>query len=155
MLQKPANIMKLITSVSSRVKILHLLLIFFGITAWLGVNSTFVQLPLLVEGAPEGWSLPSYIVIIIQIGNLGPILYTALQRWRPFKDSPLIVVLLVAGCIGSLLFALFYDRTATVFGHDRSIAVLLIAFIFAIVGCTSSVLFMPYMGRFKVSRLNL
>lgn len=140
--------MKLLAT-PTRLKVLHLLIILFGITAWLGVNSTFVQLPLLVEAAPEGWSLPSYIVIIIQCGNLGPLLYTALQRCRPFKDAPLIMALLVTGCVGAVLFALFYDQTAMVFGEERSVAILAVAFLFALVGCTSSVLFMPYMGRFK------
>lgn len=129
--------------------LLHLLVILFGITAWLGINSTFVQLPLLVEKAPESWSLPSFIVIIIQLGNLGPLLYTTLQKLQPFKDSPLIVTLLLLGCIGSILFAFFHTKTATFLGAERSVALLSIVFIFAIVGCTSSVLFMPYMGRFK------
>lgn len=143
----PANEMELTTP--KGLTLLHLLVILFGITAWLGVNATFVQLPLLVEKAPEGWSLPSFIVIMIQIGNLGPLLYTTVQKWKPFQDSPWIVALLVLGCISSILFAFFHTKTATLLGADRSVAILSIAFCFALVGCTSSVLFMPYMGRFK------
>lgn len=37
------------------------LAILFGISSWIGVTSIFLQLPLIVSTAPEGWSLPSYL----------------------------------------------------------------------------------------------
>lgn len=129
--------------------LLHVVIFFFGVSAWLGINSTYVQLPLLVEVAPEQWSLPSFIVISIQIANIGPILYTTLQNRKLCKDSTLIGVILLIGLIGVLLFGFLYEKTAIVFGKERSVSILVLVFALALVGCTSSVLFMPYMGRFK------
>lgn len=128
---------------------LDVLVSLFGISSWLLVNSTFLQLPLLVEKAPEQWSLASFIVIAIQLANIGPLLYNIIQSIHPFRDSIFITTLLVIGIIGSILFGFYYDATAYIFGQDRSVALLIIVFAFALVGCTSSVLFMPYMGRFQ------
>lgn len=129
--------------------LLHTLVIFFGISAWLGVNATYIQLPLLVTDAPEEWSLPSFIVIVIQLGNIGPLLFTALQKWTVIKESALIVIILVLGLVASLLFTFTYNQTAFIFGRERSLTLLVLIFVFAIVGCVSSVLFLPYIGKFK------
>lgn len=128
--------------------LLDILVLLFGVSSWLLVNSTFLQLPLLVEKAPEGWALASYITIVIQIANIGPLLYNIIQYVHPVKDSLFITALLFIGIIGSILFGFYYDTTAFIFEKNRSLALLIIVFTFALVGCTSSVLFMPYMGRF-------
>ncbi|XP_017026894.1 solute carrier family 52, riboflavin transporter, member 3-A [Drosophila kikkawai] len=131
--------------------IVDLLAIFFGIGTWLGVNGTFIQLPLLVDEAPEGWSLPSYLSVMVQIGNLGPLLYTAIQKYSPKKlnDGWTIHGVLLVGAISCLLTAFFYNRTAPVNGTDHSVALFVLTCFTALNACTSSVLFMPYMGRFK------
>lgn len=123
----------------------------FGIASWIGVNSTYLQLPLLVAAAPEGWGLPSYLVVIIQLGNIGPIFYTLVQNVFPhrLKDAYMIYTVLVIGTIASIMMAFFHKETAIIFGTEHSIALFIIVFFFALVGCTSSVLFMPYMGRFR------
>ncbi|XP_035786260.1 riboflavin transporter 2-like [Anopheles albimanus] len=130
-----------------------LLAILFGIGSWLGVNSVYVQLPLLVQRAPEGWNLPSFLVVTIQLGNIGPLLYTVAAR-RPalksvIRDAYLICGLLLLGAGAALATSFAYDRTVYVFGADRSVPLLITVFVLALVGCTSSVLFMPYMGRFR------
>ncbi|EAA06378.5 AGAP000181-PA [Anopheles gambiae str. PEST] len=134
---------------SERKLIVDLLAILFGIGSWLGINSVYVQLPLLVGNAPEGWNLPSYLVVIIQLGNIGPILYTAALRIKSFRDSYLIIALLVLGSCAAMTTAFVYDQTVHVFGAERSVPLFITVFGLSLVGCTSSVLFMPYMGRFK------
>lgn len=129
-----------------------LLAVLFGIGSWICVNSMFIQLPLIVsKDPPEGWSLPSYLSIIIQLGNIGPLCYTLFQKYSPRKlqDSYVIYVIYVIGCTASILMAFVYEKTAMVGGESRSVALMALGFCFAIVGCTSSVLFMPYMGRFR------
>lgn len=128
-----------------------ILAILFGIGSWIGVNSIYVQLPLLVNAAPEGWSLPSYLVIIIQLGNIGPLVYTLLQKFfsKILHDAYWIYAVFLIGSIAAILLAIFYDKTIYLFGSQRSIALLTLSFFLALIGCTSSVLFMPYMGRFK------
>lgn len=143
------NISKVRAALAHRNIFVDVLTIFFGVGTWLGINSTYVQLPLLVNATPEGWSLASYIVIIIQIGNLGPVLYTLIQKIRPINDSYFIYTLLFIGVSAGFGMAFLHKETAYIFGADRSIAIFINIFFFALVGCTSSVLFMPYFGRFK------
>lgn len=129
--------------------LVDVLAIFFGVGTWIGINSTYVQLPLLVHATPEGWSLASYIVIIIQVGNIGPLLYTFVQKAAPIKDSYIIYFLLSIGIAAGFCMAFLYPITAYMFGEERSLAIFVNVFFFALVGCTSSVLFMPYFGRFR------
>ncbi|GAB0092323.1 solute carrier family 52, riboflavin transporter, member 3-A [Sergentomyia squamirostris] len=127
------------------------LAILFGIGSWIGINSTFVQFPLLVASAPEGWDLPSFIVVIIQLGNLGPLAYTLVQKYSPRKilDANVIYGVLAVGCLAALTMCFVYDITAYIGGMQRSVWLFVVVFFLALVGCSSSVLFMPYMGRFR------
>lgn len=43
----------------------------FGVGAWVAVNGLWVELPLLVTDLPEGWNLPSYLSVIIQVSCPG------------------------------------------------------------------------------------
>lgn len=133
---------------SSRRLVLKVLALLFGVSAWLGINSSYVELPLLVQTAPESWSLPSYMVIVIQLANL-PLLFTCLQRARLLNNSAYIFSLLLVGFVGAIVFGFVYEKTTKIFDEDRSLALLVIVFGFALVGCTSSVAFMPYMGRLR------
>lgn len=129
-------------------KWLHLVPVLFGISAWLGVNSTFLQLPIIVKDAPEGWNLPSYIVVLVQMGNLGPIIYRVIQKFMKVRDAYLVYFLLCIGMLGSIVAASFYNHTTYAFGTDRSLHLFAAVFLFAFLDCSSTVIFMPYMGRF-------
>lgn len=128
-----------------------ILAILFGVSSWIGVTSTYLQLPLLVPSAPEGWSLPSYIVITVQIANIGSFAYVLYQKYSPKKidDGFLIYLTLAIGCIAAICMAFFYHHTVEIAGTPYSVFLLLFTLMFALVGCLSSVLFMPYMGRFR------
>ncbi|CAD7083996.1 unnamed protein product [Hermetia illucens] len=150
------KITKLKESFQNRSLVVDFLAILFGVGTWIGVNSTYVQLPLLVETAPEGWSLPSFLVVIIQLGNIGPLLYTLRERCSNsgiIKDSQLIYVLLVIGTIASILMSFMYTQTSIVANRPYSVSLFALVFFLALTGCTSSVLFMPYMGRFAETYL--
>lgn len=153
LLRKPTTMKSksstMLETLQGRSLLVDLLAILFGVGAWIGVNSSYVQLPLLVANAPEGWNLPSYLAVIIQLGNVGPLLYTGMQKIRAFKDSYMIYVVLVIGAVGAICMAFLYEMTAHVLGAERSVAMFVCVFALALVGCTSSVLFMPYMGRFR------
>lgn len=143
------NLVKVRAAFAHRSALVDILAIFFGIGTWIGINSTYVQLPLLVNATPEGWNLASYIVIIIQVGNLGPVFYALVQKLWPIKDGFFIYTLLATGVAAGFCMAFLYPITAQIFGAERSIAIFVNVFFFALVGCTSSVLFMPYFGRFR------
>lgn len=128
------------------------LAILFGISSWIGVTSIFLQLPLIVSTAPEGWSLPSYITITVQMGNIGSFAYVLYQKYSPKKidDGLLIYIALFIGCVAAICMAFFYQVTISISSTTpHSVALLMFTLLFALVGCVSSVLFMPYMGRFR------
>ena len=57
----------------------------FAISSWIDVNGVWVEVPLLVDALPEAWNLPSYLVVIIQIANIGPVAYTVAKKLAPNK----------------------------------------------------------------------
>lgn len=59
--------------------IVHFLVLMFGAGAWIAVNGVWVELPLIVNSAPESWNLPSYLTVIAQVANVGPVLVTLMQ----------------------------------------------------------------------------
>lgn len=134
----------------NRSGIMHLLVVLFGISAWIGVNGIFVQLPILVHYSPEGSALPTYIVIAIQMANVGPIIYMFLQQMQ-FKVNEFqsILGILTIGNISMALLIFFYNRTVVISNSEYSLALIVLTFFTALVGCFSSVLFMPYLRNFK------
>jgi len=121
----------------------------FGVGAWISINGMWVQLPLLVQTLPEGWNLPSYMSVIIQVANIGPIFYSILRMTIPAKveERYCIHVIMAIGTISSLLMVFFWNQTTNVDGVERSSALLVLLFFLALVDCSSSVLFMPFMGE--------
>ena len=63
----------------------YILVILFAISSWIDINGVWVELPLLVAELPEAWDLPSYLVIIIQVANIGPLIYTVAKKIAPNK----------------------------------------------------------------------
>lgn len=135
--------------------LVDLLVTLFGISSWAGVTSAYLQLPIIVQTSPEGWTLPSYLVLTVQCANILSFSYVLYQKYSPKKinDSYLIYFTLFIGCIAALCMAFTHQSTAYFMGKQRSIPYLVITFLFAHVGCMSSVLFMPYMGRFREAYL--
>ncbi|CAG9578071.1 unnamed protein product [Danaus chrysippus] len=129
---------------------LDVLMACWGLGTWLGVNGLYVQLPLLVERLPEGWALPSSMTVAIQLANVGLIAYAAMRRLLPrAPDSPYIYILLSVGALALYLNSFLYSETAVLGGTERSVSFLALTFFAALVGCTSSVLFYPYLRHFR------
>jgi len=145
--------------------VVFLLVILFSMSSWLDVNGVWVEMPVLTALLPEGWNLPSYIVIIIQLANVGPALYFFFRKIRLVdhnlaKNSKVdidvilsFILILVAG-ISVLLMSFLWDKTASVFGEQHSVAILSLMIFTALSSCTSSVVFLPYMARFSTLYLS-
>ncbi|KPI96908.1 Riboflavin transporter 2-A [Papilio xuthus] len=122
----------------------------FGLGSWLGVNGTFLQAPLLLRRQPEGWALPSWITLAVQLGNLGIAAHALSRRLLPrTSDAAHIYCLLATGAAALFLNAFLHPETVSLAGADRSLAFLALTFCSALVGCTSSVLFYPYLRYFR------
>ena len=46
-----------------------LLIILFSLSSWVAINGLWMELPLLVNVLPEGWNLPAYLSILIQVSH--------------------------------------------------------------------------------------
>lgn len=139
----------------NRVVLVDVLAALFGMGAWLSINGMYTQLPLLVFNAPEGWALPSYIVVLIQAANIGGVCYGMVQQFCKGKvaDSVFIFILMFIGCISLLLMSFFYWQSVKIGDSYHSVPLLSLVFSSALVACTSSVLFIPYMSRYKETYL--
>lgn len=131
--------------------VLHILSCLLGLGSWVAINGVWVELPLLVPQAPEGWELPSYLSLLIQFANIGPLVVTLTHKFRPgrLREGPVIFVLLGVGVVSCVLLAFLWQKTSWVGGTRRSTALLSLIFFLSLVDCTSSVTFLPYMTRLR------
>ncbi|XP_070766919.1 solute carrier family 52, riboflavin transporter, member 3-A [Enoplosus armatus] len=127
--------------------LVHMLACAFGLGSWVAVNGLWVELPLIVNTLPEGWELPSYLTVIIQLANLGPLLVTLMHKLCPgrLKEHVVIYSILSIGVLSCILLAFFWDKTTIVAGASHSTAFFIITFFLSLVDCTSSVTFLPFM----------
>ncbi|CAH8641120.1 unnamed protein product [Schistosoma mattheei] len=133
----------------------------YGLGSWIVVNGLWVELPLLVNVLPEGWSLPAYLIIIIQIANVGPMIYVPLTKFFQAKTNGFCsrclqpperlanYLILAVGLISCVLISQFWNSVAYVSilkpGY-HSIGLFVLALFASIVDCTSSVTFITYLN---------
>lgn len=113
-----SNVMK------RRIFFVDALAILFGISSWIGVNSSYLQVPLLVSTAPEGLSLASHMTVAVQSSNIISFAYIAYQKFSPVKvkDGHLIVITMLIGCATAIAMAFFYGKTTKISDTDHSVA---------------------------------
>lgn len=135
--------------------LVHLLVCLLGTGSWVAINGVWVELPLIVPRVPEGWLLPTYLTVIIQLANLGPLAFTLAHRFLRGRADEVGVIygLLALGCLACLLLAFFWRETRPLGASQYSLALLVLLFFLALVDCTSSVTFLPYMRRLPPQHL--
>lgn len=123
----------------------------FGTGAWVAINGLWVELPLIVNELPEGWYLPSYLTIIIQMANIGPLFVTIMHKWRPgrLKEVWVIYTIITLGIVALFLMAFFWKATTWIGGQLHSTGFLVLTFFLSSVDCTSSVTFLPFMMQLQ------
>ena len=128
----------------------YILVLIFAISSWIDVNGLWVELPILVNRLPEKWTLASYIIVIVQIANIGPLLYTIAHRFYPKRihEVPATYFIICIGATAVLLLVHFWDRTTVIAGSEHSLSLFILCGFLALVDCTSSVVFLPFMQRF-------
>ncbi|XP_013880238.1 riboflavin transporter 2 [Austrofundulus limnaeus] len=129
----------------------HLLACLFGMGSWVSINGLWVELPLIVPQVPEGWYLPSYLSVLIQMANVGPLFVTLMHRFRPgsLNETAVVYLIIGLGTVASFLLGFFWKDVVLVGGVPRSVALLVLTFFLAVVDCTSSVTFLPFMMRLR------
>uniref|UniRef100_A0AAV2MBW2 Riboflavin transporter n=1 Tax=Knipowitschia caucasica TaxID=637954 RepID=A0AAV2MBW2_KNICA len=81
--------------------------------SWVAINGLWVELPLVVPEIPEGWYLPSYLTVLIQMANIGPLFITLMHRFRPgtIDERPVVYIIVVlVDCTSSVTFLPFMMR---------------------------------------------
>ncbi|XP_058245009.1 solute carrier family 52, riboflavin transporter, member 3-A isoform X1 [Hemibagrus wyckioides] len=128
---------------------IHFLACAFGLGSWVAVNGMWVELPLIVSVLPERWDLPSYLTVIIQLANIGPILVTLVHKLCPgrLRENLVIYAVLTIGISACILLTVFWNKTTVFLGQPRSTAFFIITFFLSLVDCTSSVTFLPFMTQ--------
>lgn len=129
----------------------YILIMLFAISSWIDINGLWVEMPLMVNVLPEGWALPAYIVIITQIGNIGPILYGLFKRLLGdrLQEWHATYVIIGVGALSCFLLIFFWDATSYIGGELHSTGLFVLNCFLALVDCTSSVVYLPYMQIFK------
>ena len=131
-----------------------LLFCVFGVGSWVAINGVWGELSVLVVSLPECWNLPAVLSVVIQVANVGPIIYTVVKalltrfsvRQLTIEISA-VYVLVTIGLASCVLLAILWDKTAVV-GREHSVALIVLTFFLALVDCTSSLVFIPFMKHF-------
>ena len=132
-----------------------ILICMFGLSSWLAINGLWAEMPALVPVLPEGDRLPSMIVVIIQLANVGPLIYLVItlvagcvKKKRVNLEVPAVIVIILLGIISCVLLAIFWDHTSVLLNKMRSVPLLVLSFFLALVDCMSTIVYIPYMERF-------
>uniref|UniRef100_A0A0K0FDT1 Riboflavin transporter n=1 Tax=Strongyloides venezuelensis TaxID=75913 RepID=A0A0K0FDT1_STRVS len=130
--------------------------VIFGSSTWFSTNAVWLELPILTQRLPEGWSLPSYLSAIIQIACIGPLIYSICFKCIKIRFSAgiLITFLLLFCTVCTFLTSIYWSSIVTIFDKNVSFPLMILVFGMALVNATSNVLFMPYMAAFDTSLLN-
>ncbi|XP_001505049.1 solute carrier family 52, riboflavin transporter, member 2 isoform X1 [Equus przewalskii] len=131
-----------------RLVLTHLLVALFGMGSWAAINGIWVELPVVVKDLPEGWSLPSYLAVLVALGNLGLLVVTLWRRLAPGKgERGPIQVVQALSMVGTALLAPLWHHVAPVAGQLHSVAFLTLALVLALACCASNVTFLPFLSH--------
>lgn len=157
------NLVNFLRSKAPKSLLTYSLVCMFGIGSWIAINGVWAEISTLLSSTPECYSLPAVLVVIIQVANVGILLYVLikycfhrykLQAYQIRLEIGAILILIVTGTTSCILLAIFWDRTLVVFGGVHSVSLFILTFFLALVDCTSSVLFIPFMKHFPPEYLS-
>ena len=133
-----------------------LLLIIFALSTWLDVNGVWVELPLIVNEAPEGWTLPSNLTLAIALSNIGPLILIVLKVFfkERLNERIFIYIEIIVGIISCALIAEYWNKTSYFAGRPRSVLFLVLVFLLGTLDTTSTVTYADYMKRYDANLLN-
>ncbi|CAG2171444.1 unnamed protein product, partial [Oppiella nova] len=126
----------------------QLLSLLFGTGSWIAITGLWLEVPVLIERLPESWALASDMNFVIQLANVGPIVYFVCKRYKWLNETNASHILMAIGLASCLLLITCWDKTFVVWGSERSVPLFVATFGLALLDCASSVTFLPFMARF-------
>ncbi|CAF1344369.1 unnamed protein product [Rotaria sordida] len=136
----------------------YILFLLFGIGTWLNLNGIWIELPLLIPRLPEGWSLSPQLGMASNIANIGPLIIALIRHLIGKSSSyefPSICVIFAVGISVPLILSFTWFKQIYLLGKNRSIYLLVLGFFLALVNCTSSVTYLPFVNHFDHKWLNI
>lgn len=132
------------------------LLVIFALSTWLDINGVWVELPLIVNQAPEGWTLPSYLTLAIALSNIGPliIIFFKLIFRERLNERIFIYIEILVGIISCALIAEYWHKRTYFAGQERSVFFIILVFLLGTLDTTSTVTYADYMKRYNSKLLN-
>lgn len=127
---------------------LTLLVVLFGMGSWIAITGLWLEMPLLIARLPESWRLASRLNIVIQLANVGPLLYWAALKLHLANDVSGTYAQLIIGVISCAVLIFGWQSTISLAGAEHSFVLMICTFGLALVDCTSSVTFLTFMARF-------
>ncbi|WKY12080.1 hypothetical protein Q1695_003559 [Nippostrongylus brasiliensis] len=112
-------------------KLIYLLVVAFGSSTWIGTNSVWMQLSIFTSELPEGWNLPSYLTVVVQIACIGPLIYTIVHKGCKsveISHTRLIFAFLALACACQLGLVCFWNDTVSIGSKRYSLALYLLLF---------------------------
>ena len=125
---------------------------------WLNLNGIWIELPLLIPRLSEGWALSPQLGMASNLANVGPLIIAFIRLLigqSSAYEVPSICVIFAVGIIGPAILSLTWHKQVHFYGQDRSIPLLVCGFFLALVNCTSSVTYLPFVNRFDSKWLNI
>ncbi|CAF1530482.1 unnamed protein product [Adineta ricciae] len=142
----------------SRKIIGHVLFLLFGIGTWLNLNGIWIELPLLIPRLSEGWGLSPQLGMASNIANIGPVIIALIRHIigeSSAYEVPSICVIYIVGITVPIILSFTWFKQVYIFGTNRSLYLLVLGFFLALVNCTSSVTYLPFVNRFDPKWLNI
>ena len=125
----------------------------FSMSSWMNIVGMWVELPIMVDALPEGWNLPFYMTLIIQLANVGPAIYTIYNKCKKRRQSHnnevlFCIIIMSTSIISCILTSIFWNYTVFINDHFSSLPVFLLLSFSSLASCTSTLIFLPFMSRF-------
>ena len=133
----------------------YCLFILIGLATWFAINGVLLEAPILAVFTPECNRLKSYIVIIVQLANIGPVLYLGVKgclrladKRTGFFDTIVTYCVLCLGVISCLMITILWQKQINIFGRAISMWFFMLTACIALANNTSTVLILPYLTAF-------
>ncbi|CAF1581173.1 unnamed protein product [Rotaria magnacalcarata] len=132
------------------------LFVVLALSTWLDLNGVWVELPLIVNEAPEGWALPSLLSFAVALSNTAPIIIMLLKAFFKGRldERIFIYIEIIIGIVACGLMAQYWNKTHWFAGAQHSVLFVIFVFLLGTLDTTSTVTYSDYMKRYDGKLLN-
>ena len=137
--------------------VVSILVVLFVVGSWLNLSGVWIEFPLIVDQLPEGWRLPATMGLVANLANIGIVIIAVIRRFshgRLTYEIPANIFILTTGTIVLVILAFVWHKTTVINGTEHSTYLIGFSLFLALVDCTSSVTFLPFLDRYEPIYIN-